>query len=51
MIENGADDTIENNLGLTPYDGLGLEENKMIAKRAADDEVADATFDIAPSNI
>jgi len=51
LIENGADDTIENNLGLTPYDGLGLEENKMIAKRAADDEVADATFDIAPSNI
>lgn len=31
MIENGADDTIENNLGLTPYDGLGLKENKMIA--------------------
>lgn len=23
LIENGADDTLENNDGLTPYDGLG----------------------------
>jgi hypothetical protein len=23
LIENGADDTIENNEGMTPYDGLG----------------------------
>lgn len=23
LIENGADDTIANNDGLTPYDGLG----------------------------
>ena len=27
LIENGADDTVENFLGLTPYDGIGENNN------------------------
>lgn len=41
LIENGADDTIENNLGLTPYDGLGEEENKSLIKVVGEEVLED----------
>lgn len=44
LIEHGADDTIENNLGLTPYDGLGEEESRIIPKVDGDEAVEDISF-------
>jgi len=44
LIEHGADDTIENNLGLTPYDGLGEDESRITPDVDGDEAIEDASF-------
>jgi hypothetical protein len=44
LIEHGADDTIENNLGLTPYDGLGEDESRITPDVDGDEAIEDVSF-------